>query len=85
MGPLHTESIAVQQRLSQGIRKIILWYVAEVDSSYHQFADTQEEGEDFEVRWVCRKDAPLTMSFEEDRKIVEKALSAVPPRLPGPD
>lgn len=85
IGPLHTEPIAVQQRLSQGIRKIIFWYVAEVDSSDHQIADTQEEGEDFEVRWVCRKDAPSTMSFEEDRKIVEKALSAVPPRLPGPD
>ena len=81
----HTEPIAIQQRLSQGIRKIIFWYVAEVDSSGDQIADTQEEGEDFEVRWVCRKDAPSTMSFVEDRKIVEKALRAVPSRLPGPD
>ena len=81
----HTEPIAVQQRVSHGIRKIIFWYVAEVDSSDHQTAATQEEGEDIELRWVCRKDAPSTMSFLEDRKIVEKALSAVPCRPPGRD
>jgi len=81
----HTEPIAVQQRLTDGIRKIIFWYVAQADSSDQPTAQTQEEGEDFEVRWVCRKDAPSTMSFEEDRKIVEKALSAVPCRFPGPD
>lgn len=81
----HIEPIAVQQRLSDGILKIIFWYVAQADSSDQPTAQTQEEGEDFEVRWVCRKDAPSTMSFEEDRKIVEKALSAVPCRFPGLD
>ena len=81
----HTEPIAIQQRSSVGIRKIIFWYVAQVDSSDRPTEDTQEEGEDFQVRWVCRKDAPSTMSFAEDGKIVEKALSAVPRRCPGPD
>lgn len=77
----HTEPIAVQQRFSRGIRKIIFWYLAQVDSSDRQATETQEEGEDFEVHWVCRDDAPSTMSFAEDREIVEKALSAVPCRL----
>lgn len=36
-----------------------------------------EEGEDFEVRWVRKEAAPSTMSFLEDQKIVEKALSAL--------
>lgn len=81
----HTEPITVQQRTNHGIRKIIFWYVAHADSSDRPIAQTQEEGEDFEVRWVCRKDAPSTMSFEEDRMIVGKALSAVPCRFPRPD
>ena len=80
----HTEPIAVQQRSVDGVRKIIFWYVAQANSSDRPMAQTQEEGEDFEVRWVCRKDAPSTMSFVEDRKIVEKALSAVPCQLPKP-
>lgn len=79
----HTEPIAVQQRFSQGIRKIIFWYLAQVDSSDRQAVQTQEEGEDFEVRWVCTVNAPSTMSFVEDREIVEKALSAVPCPLQG--
>ena len=33
------------------------------------------------MRWVYREDAPSTISFVEDREIVEKALSAVPCRL----
>lgn len=67
-----------QLPLSGGIRKIIFWYVAEVDSTARQVLGTQEEGEDFEVRWVRREDAPLRMSFAEDQEIVEKALSAIP-------
>lgn len=59
--------------------------MAQVDSSDCQVTQTHEEGEDFEVRWVCREDAPSNMSFLEDREIVEKALSAVPCRLLGSD
>lgn len=28
---LHTEPIAVQQRMNQGVRNIIFWYISEVD------------------------------------------------------
>ncbi len=80
----HTEPIAVQQRMSQGVRKIIFWYVAQVDSSDRRIAHTQEEGEDFEVRWVRVEDAPSTLSFVEDQRIVEKALSAIPCLDPAP-
>lgn len=74
----HTEPIAVQQRMNQGIRKIIFWYISEVDSCSRQKTDTQEEGEDFDVEWVRMEDAASKCSFVDDRKIVEKALDAVP-------
>ena len=73
----HTEPFAVQQRMSQGVRKIIFWYLAQVDSSDSPIGQTLEEGEDFEVRWVREEFAPSTMSFVEDQKVVERALSAL--------
>ena len=73
----HTEPFAVQQRMSQGVRKIIFWYLAQVDSSDSPIGQTLEEGEDFEVRWVRKEVAPSTMSFVDDQKIVEMALSAL--------
>ena len=74
----HTEPIAVQQRMNQGVRKIIFWYIAEIDSSSPRMNDTQEEGEEFDVEWVSVENAPSKCSFEDDRRIVEKALEAVP-------
>ena len=48
----HTEPFAVQQRLTQkGVRKIIFWYLANVDSSATPLADLREVGKDFEVCW----------------------------------
>ena len=79
----HTEPVAVQQRVNQGVRKIIFWYVSEVDSCSQQKLDTQEEGEEFDVEWVRWEDAPLKCSFADDRKIVEKALEAIPRPLPA--
>ncbi|KAL9104007.1 MAG: hypothetical protein Q9163_000985 [Psora crenata] len=73
----HTEPIAVQQRMYHGVRKIIFWYVAQVDSSEQQTPHTQEEGEEFEVRWVRGEDAASTLSFVEDQRIVGKALAAI--------
>ena len=81
--PYHTEPIAVQQRMNHGVRKIIFWYISEVDSCSQQMANTQEEHEEFDVEWVRMEDAPSKCSFVDDRKIVEKALEAVPhPPLP---
>ena len=76
--PKHTEPIAVQQRMNKGVRKIIFWYISEVDSHSHQKSDTQEEGEEFDVEWVRMEDAPSKCSFVDDRVIVQKALEALP-------
>ena len=83
IGSEHTEPIAVQQRVNKGVRKIVFWYVSEVDSGSRQKLDTQEEGEDFDVVWVRLEDAPLKCSFADDRMIVEKALEAIPRPLPA--
>ena len=83
----HTEPIAVQQRMNQGIRKIIFWFISEVDSCSQKMTGTQEEGEDFDVEWVPMGDAPSKCSFADDRRVVEIALGAVPrppPVLPLP-
>ena len=76
-GSSHTEPIAVQQRMNQGVRKIIFWYIAEVDSCSQRMSDTQEEGEDFDVEWVCIENAASKCSFDDDRKILAKALETV--------
>ena len=78
----HTEPFAIQQRMNQGLRKIIFWYVAHVDSSDLPMGQSLEEGEDFEVRWVRQEVASETMSFIEDQKIVERALSALSYSVP---
>lgn len=80
----HTEPIAVQQRMNQGVRKIIFWYISEVDSCSQRVADTQEEGEEFDVEWMPMEDAPLKCSFDDDRRVVEIALEAVPGTLLAP-
>lgn len=68
--------IAVQQKLREGIRKLIFWYVAQVDSSDACISDTQEGGEDFTVCWVGMNLAPALMAFEEEKKIVARAVDA---------
>ena len=81
----HTEAIAVQQRITAGVRKLIFWFISEVDSRSEQMPDTQEEGEAFDVEWVRMEEAPSKCSFLDDRRIVEKALEAVPrPSSPMP-
>ena len=74
--PYHTEPIAIQQRMNQDVRKIIFWYVAEVDSTSQSMHYTQE-GEEFDVVWLGLDDASSKCSFDDDRKILAKALEAV--------
>jgi 8-oxo-dGTP pyrophosphatase MutT (NUDIX family) len=75
----HNEPIAVQQRVQNGVRKMIFWYIAEVDSSGSAAPDTQEEGEDFDVRWAPTREAAAMMTFADDKDIVAKAVAAVVP------
>lgn len=75
---LHKEPIAVQQRMNHGVRKIILWYASQADSSGLWTADTQEEGEDFESQWIPVKEALMVLTFSDDQKIAKRACEAFP-------
>lgn len=72
-----TAPVAVQQKLRKGIRRLIFWYVAQVDSSSACISDTQDEGEDFTVCWVGVNLASAMMTFEEEKKIVARAVEAI--------
>ena len=72
-----TEPIAVTQRFAQGILKIIFWYVAVADSTAIQEEGTQQENEEFDTVWVDFDIVTSTLSFEDDRRIVQAAISAV--------
>jgi 8-oxo-dGTP pyrophosphatase MutT (NUDIX family) len=74
----HQEPIACQQRIAYGKRKIILWYVAVSDSTVPWVADTQEEGEDFEPRWIPIHEALKGLEYDDDRKIATRAVEVFP-------
>ena len=73
----HTEPIAVQQRIANRVRKIIFWYLAQSDPSKPWTPGTQDEGEDFESRWVPVKDALDIISNSDDRLVLKQALKAL--------
>ena len=72
----HTEPIAVQQRFRGEVRKIIFWYLAAGDASKPAEGQSLEEGEDFEARWVPVEKLELTLTFEDDKQIGQRALEA---------
>ncbi|KAG8665544.1 hypothetical protein FPOAC1_010341 [Fusarium poae] len=73
-----TEPIAVSQRVDKNsVLKIMFWYVATADSTIAPKQGTQQEGEDFDPVWVSFGDVESTVSWEDDRLIVSKAVDAV--------
>ncbi|RSL53797.1 hypothetical protein CEP54_010211 [Fusarium duplospermum] len=73
-----TEPIAVTQRFNtKNILKIIFWYVAAGDSTTAREEGTQQENEEFDTVWVGFDNVNSTLSFEDDRGIVEAAIAAV--------
>ena len=74
---LVTEPIAVSQRVMDENLKIIFWYAAQVDSTLQQKKGTQQEGEDFETVWIPTEKVTETLSFDDDRQIAAKVVSAI--------
>ncbi|KAI8299866.1 Diadenosine hexaphosphate hydrolase [Colletotrichum sp. SAR11_59] len=76
--PTHvTEPIAVAQRVSDGVLKIIFWFVAAADSTISPEEGTQQEDEDFEVSWVDIEEVGDRLSFADDQRIAREACAAV--------
>jgi 8-oxo-dGTP pyrophosphatase MutT (NUDIX family) len=75
---LHTEAIAVHQRItSEGVLKIIFWYIAEGDSTAVPDEDTKEADEDFENIWADWDAIDSTLTFEDDRVLAKYVLDIV--------
>lgn len=72
----HTEPIAISQRVTDGIIKIIFWYAASVDSQALPDQDTQQEGEDFESVWMDCQQALAALTFDDDREVAQLAIRA---------
>jgi 8-oxo-dGTP pyrophosphatase MutT (NUDIX family) len=70
-----TEPFAVTQRPSGGKLKIIFWYLAQTDSTETKTQDTQMEDEDFDTVWVDEAKVLETLTWEDDRIVVSRAMS----------
>ncbi|KAF5659078.1 nudix domain-containing protein [Fusarium heterosporum] len=71
------EPFAVSQRTTNGILKIIFWYMAIADSTAAPEEGTQQEDEDFETVWISFEDAGSILSHEDDRRIAQRAIDMV--------
>lgn len=71
-----TEPLAVSQRVTEGVRKIIFWFVAAADSTAVRDEGTQQEGEDFEALWVGWDEVRAMLTFEDDGRIAEAGIAA---------
>ncbi|KAH7015564.1 NUDIX hydrolase domain-like protein [Ilyonectria destructans] len=72
-----TEPIAVSQRVTKEILKIIFWYVAVADSTTTREEGTQQENEEFDTVWADFHSVGSTLSFDDDRRIAQAAIAAV--------
>jgi hypothetical protein len=72
----------VHQRItSEGVLKIIFWYIAEGDSTAIPDEDTKEADEDFENIWADWDAIDSTLTFEDDRVLAKYALNVVATRV----
>ncbi|KAK8075254.1 NUDIX hydrolase domain-like protein [Apiospora hydei] len=76
-----TEPIAVAQRVTKGILKIIFWYVATADSTVMPTKGMQQENENFDTIWVDFDDVGSTLSFDDDQRIAQAAIDAASKRV----
>jgi 8-oxo-dGTP pyrophosphatase MutT (NUDIX family) len=72
----HTEPIAITQRVTNGVLKIIFWYAASVDSQALPEQGTQQEGEDFDSLWMDCGQALAALTFADDREVAQLAIRA---------
>ena len=64
------------QRVTNETLKIIFWFAATGDSAIAREEGTQPEDEEFDTIWTPFEQAMSTLSFDDDRKITAKVLTA---------
>ncbi|OAA64007.1 NUDIX hydrolase domain-like protein [Cordyceps fumosorosea ARSEF 2679] len=58
------------------VLKIIFWFVAMADAGAEMGEGAQQDGEDFEARWVPWDEVGATLTFEDDRRVAEAGIEA---------
>ncbi|OAQ99151.1 hypothetical protein LLEC1_02398 [Akanthomyces lecanii] len=71
-----TATAAAGGRMTNGVLKVIFWFVAAADSTATRDNGTQQEDEDFDALWVGWDEVRSTLTFEDDGQIAEAALVA---------
>ncbi|KFY47221.1 hypothetical protein V494_00101 [Pseudogymnoascus sp. VKM F-4513 (FW-928)] len=75
----NTEPIAFSQRVTDNnTLKLIFWFSVKGDSTVAPESGTQEEGEDFDPIWEDLDSVIETLTFADDRRIVERFISLIP-------
>jgi len=77
MSLINTEPIYMSQRNSDGMFKIIFWYVATGDSTVDEQQRPQQPNEDFETKWTPCDEAEAALTFDDDRQTFRTAWLAV--------
>jgi hypothetical protein len=78
IGERITEPFAVNLRdLGKDGVKFIWWYIARVKAGADKLEGTQTDSEDFESVFVDADAAVERLTFDPDRKIVQKAIDIV--------
>jgi hypothetical protein len=71
-----TEPIAVSQRVAKEIL-IPFWYIATADCTIAPEEGTQQENEESDAVWVDSDDVSSILTFGDDRRIAQAAITAV--------
>jgi hypothetical protein len=62
--------------MTEGVLKIIFWFVGSAESTATRTENTQGVGEDFETHWLLFKTARVTLTWPDDREVLEAAQKA---------
>ncbi|KAG1817400.1 hypothetical protein EV424DRAFT_1624033 [Suillus variegatus] len=72
-----TEPVAVTQRTTQGVLKIIFWYAARGDScAIRQMYTTEQDDEDFDAVWCPMDEVVQLLTFHDDKTITARVIEA---------
>ena len=80
-----TEPVAVTQRTTQGVLKIIFWYAARGDScAIRQMNTTEQDNEDFDAIWCPMDEVVQLLTFHDDKTITARVIEAARDGGSGP-
>jgi 8-oxo-dGTP pyrophosphatase MutT (NUDIX family) len=80
-----TEPVAVTQRTTQGVLKIIFWYAARGDScAIRQMNTTEQDNEDFDAVWCPMDEVVQLLTFHDDKTIAARVINAARGAVPAP-